>query len=100
MKKKKVCLLFLLLTSLLMMANVAEAAPVDGKTVGEVGFVDVVKKQDDTKEIQNLDPPRNLLRGLLPKTGEELFGYLSVLGFVGIVLSEVIYIIKKGNKGY
>lgn len=101
MKKRKICLLFLLLISLLIVSNVtADAAPVDGKTVGEVGFIDGSKKKDEPKEIPNIDSPKKRISGLLPKTGEELFVYVSILGLVCIVGVVFILIKRKKKNGY
>ncbi|WP_430603236.1 LPXTG cell wall anchor domain-containing protein [Enterococcus sp. DIV0724b] len=100
MKKKKICLLFLLLISVFFVNNVtAVAAQPNGKTGGEIGFIDgneeVVKESENQI---NQEKPKKESSGLLPKTGEELLRYLTIIGMISLAVTAVIVLIKRRNK--
>ncbi|MGX7413656.1 MULTISPECIES: LPXTG cell wall anchor domain-containing protein [Enterococcus] len=99
MKKKKICLLFLLLISVFLVNSVtAMAAQSNGKTGGEIGFID--GNEDGTKESEspiNQEKPKKQSSGLLPKTGEEFLRYLTIIGMISLVVTAIIIVIKRRN---
>ncbi|WP_242700671.1 LPXTG cell wall anchor domain-containing protein [Enterococcus sp. DIV0212c] len=101
MKKKKYYLLFLLLISMFLVNNVtAVAAQANGKTEGEIGFIDGGKEAPREPE-KPIDPdnPKKESSGLLPKTGEEFLMYLTIIGMISLAVTAIVVIKRKNNQG-
>ncbi|WP_429953115.1 LPXTG cell wall anchor domain-containing protein [Enterococcus sp. AZ192] len=100
MKKKRIYLLFLLLISIFVLNSMTVmAAQENGKTEGQIGFIDGGKKKPnkpkDPKDPRN---PKKKNNGLLPKTGEVVLRYITIIGTISLVATVIIVLIKRRNK--
>ncbi|WP_375178626.1 LPXTG cell wall anchor domain-containing protein [Enterococcus rotai] len=100
MKKKKICLLFLLLIGAFFVNNLtAVAAQPSGKTGGEIGFIDGNKEVTKEPEKQiNQELSKKESSGLLPKTGEEFLRYFTIIGMILLMVTAIIFLLKRRNK--